>query len=299
MINLIGLLVIALFAYGGYRRGVVRMAASLLALAIAGIFCQPFAGLGALPLGSNVPLVFHPLGGALVAGLVLFVIFDLLLGIPINRQAKKREEAELPKVAPWEAYTGLGLGAIWGLGILVLTLSGINAIGRTQRAMRHSDAEVTYRAQHPGPWMTIPDSQLTMAAPERSEEWSMMVEESVFSPIVNKVNPIDTKVEKTLGDLSVVCNDPQLFMLFQQHPKVQAFMGNELLVGLSQDPEIAKAIQEGNYRSLMDNQKIADVAKDRAMMRQLKDFHVDELLAEVREQSQSLPLDQPRRRQLR
>ena len=297
MINLIGLLVIALFAYAGYRRGVLRMAASLIALAVAGILAQPLAGLGALPLGSRVPLVFHPLGGAVVAGLVLFVLFDLLFGIPIKRQMKRREEEGEPLVPPWEAYTGLGLGTIWGLGILVLTLTGINAIGHAQRAMRHSDAEVNYRSFHPGPWMTIPDEQLKMAEPERSEFWSAQVEESVFAPLVNKVNPIDDKVEKTLGDLSVVCNDPQLFALFQQHPKVQAFMGNELLVGLSQDPEIARAIQEGNYRGLMDHPKIAEVAQNRQLMRQLKDFHVDELLQEVREKSQSLPRGrQPHRR---
>ena len=50
MVNLLGLLVIALFAYSGYRRGLVRMAASLLALLVAGLLAQPLAPLGALPL---------------------------------------------------------------------------------------------------------------------------------------------------------------------------------------------------------------------------------------------------------
>jgi hypothetical protein len=289
MLNGIGLIVIALFAYGGYRRGVVRMAASLLALALAGLFCQAFAGLGALPLGSRVPLVFQPLAGSLLAGLVLFVLFDFLLGIPIKRQAKWREEEELPKVSPWEAYTGLGLGIIWGLGILVVSLAGLNAIGRTQRAIRHSDAVVSYRAQHPGPWMTIPETQLILAAAAPAEIGSIMVEESIFSPLVTRVNPVDSKVEKTLSDLSVVCNDPQLYGLFQQHPKVQAFVSNPVLVRLSQDPEIARAIAEGNYRGLMDHPKIAGVAQDRALIRQLKELRIEELLEEVRQQSTTLP----------
>jgi len=289
MINLIGLLVVVVFAYLGYRRGLVRMAASLIALAVAGIFAQPFGGLGAAILGSSVPLVFRPLAGALLAGIVLFVILDLLINIPVNRQARRRDEAGEPKVLPWEAYSGLFLGAFWGLGILTLCLTGINAIGRTQRAIRHSDAVVTYRAKHPGPWIAVQERELVMAAPERAEVVSLLVEESVFAPLVKKVNPIDAKVEQTLGDLSVVCNDPQLFALFQQHPKVQNLMKDELLVGLSQDPEISKAVLEGNHRSLLDHPKIAAVANDRRMIRQLKDFRVDELLAEVREQSKSLP----------
>jgi len=289
MINLAGLLIIAMLAYSGYRRGILRMASSLVALALAGLLAQPFSGLGSLALGSSVPRVFLPLGGALVAGIALFVLLDLVLSIPLNRQAKKREEEGLPKVLPWEAYTGLGLGALWGLLLLTLIGVGVSAIGRTQRAIRRSDAEVAYRVKHPGPWVALAPTQLTMAEASGAESMASAVEESVFSPLIDRFNPIDEKVEKTLGDLSIVCNDPALYVLFQRHPKIQTMMGNPVLVGLSQDPEIASAIQEGNYKKLMDNSKICEVAQDKEMIRQLKDLQIDQILQEIRQQSQTLP----------
>lgn len=301
MINLLGLLIIAAFAFSGYKRGLVRMFASLLALAVAGLVCQPLAGLGAIPLGSSLPKVLHPLGGALVSGIVLFILFDLLIGIPLKKQAKRREEAGQPKVLPWEAYTGLVFGLVWGFAIVVLIFSGIAAIGRAQRAVRRSEAMVSYRSKHPGPWGTITETDMRQELlvgppPEKGEAWAEQVESSVFAPVVDSVNPLDQKVEKTLTDLSVVCNDPQLFVLFQAHPQVQKFMGHPVMVALAQDPQIAESIRAGNYREVMDNPKISQVASDPVLRQQLKDLKIDQLLAEIREQSYKLPRGRTRQR---
>lgn len=289
MINLIGLIFLALFGFLGYRRGILRMAASLIALVVAGLLAQPLSGLGAVFVPSNVPKIFHPAAGALLAGLGLFVLADLLLGYGLKRQATQREEAGLPKVLPWEAYSGGVLGACWGVIMLTIVLGGISAIGRAQRVVRRSDAQVAYRLQHPGPWGVVDDAHLTMAPAEVAESWTLEVEESVFSPLVRKVNPIDDKVEKTLTDLSVVCNDASLYRLFQGHPKVRQFTSDPKFAALAQDPEIAKLIQEGNYRGLMDNDKIGQLAADKATVQQLKSFHIDQVLEEIRKQSQSLP----------
>ncbi len=301
MINLIGLLLIALFAFSGYKRGLVRMLASLMALAVAGLICQPFSGLGAIFLPSSVPKVFAPLGGALVAGIFLFLVLDFLIGIPLKKQAKAREEAGEPRVLPWEAYSGLVFGMVWGLGISVLVFSGIAAIGRAQRAVRRSEAMVSYREKHPGPWGTIMEKDLRQVLqvgppPEQGEAWAEMVEDSVFAPVVDRVNPLDEKMEKTLTDLSVVCNDPQLFVLFQAHPKVQQFMANPVMISLAQDPQIAESIRAGNYKEVMDHPKISQVAQDPVLRQQLKELKIDQLLAEIREQSYKLPRNATRRR---
>lgn len=289
MINLVGLLIIAAFAYSGYRRGLVRMSASLLALLVAGILAQPLSGLGALPLGQSVPLLFRPMAGALVIGLVLFIVFDLLIGIPLGKRARARQEAGEPRVAPWEAYAGMAVGGVWGLAILVLALAGLNSIGHAQQAMRYSDARMTYREQHPGPWVEPPESELHLVEPERVEVISMSVDRSVFAPLVNKVSPIDEKVEQTLEDLRVVVNDPQLMALFMANSRVRTLMENETLVELTRDPEINAALRAQNYRGLMDNPKIVAAADDRVLMWKLRELHIDELLAEVRKSSQSLP----------
>ena len=132
----------------------------------------------------------------------------MLIGIPLKKQAKAREEAGEPKVLPWEAYSGLVFGMVWGLGISVLIFSGIAAIGRAQRAVRRSEAMVSYREKHPGPWGTILEKDLKQVLevgppPEQGEAWADLVESSVFAPVVDRVNPLDEKMEKTLTDLSV------------------------------------------------------------------------------------------------
>ena len=289
MVNLLGLLVIALFAYSGYRRGLVRMAASLLALLVAGLLAQPLAPLGALPLGSSVPLLLKPLAGAVVMALILFVVFDLLIGIPLRKRTRAREDEGLPRMAPWERPMGLVLGAFWGLGILTLCLAGINAAGHAQRAMRQSDAQIAYREKHPGRWTVVPVTELHLAEPERAEVMSTSIDESVFAPLVVKVNPIDDKVEKTLEDLRVVVNDPQLMALFMANERVRTLMENQTLQGLAKDPEIAASLRAGDYRGLMDNPKLAAVTEDRVLMWRLRELHIDGLLEEVRQSSQSLP----------
>lgn len=291
MVNFLGLLVIALVAYSGYRRGILRMAASLLALLVAGLLAQPLAPLGALPLGSSVPLLLKPLAGALVIGLILFVILDVLIGIPLKKRSKQRLDDGLPALTAWERSLGLVLGVFWGLGLVTLTLAGINAAGHAQRAMRHSDARVAHREQHPGAWREVPVTELKLAEPENAEVMSESIDRSLFAPLVVKVNPVDEKVEKTLADLRVVVNDPELMKLFMSNFKVRTLMENETLQALAKDPEIAASLRAGDYRGLMDNPKLAAVTEDRVLMWRLRELHIDQLLEEVRQSSQSLPAD--------
>jgi hypothetical protein len=264
------------------------MAAALGALLVAGLLAQPLAPLGALPLGSSVPLMLKPLVGAVIVGLVLFVVFDLLIGIPLGKRTKRREEEGLPKLAPWERSLGLVLGMFWGLGILTLCLAGINAAGHAQRAMRYSDAQMVYREKHPGPWTEIPVTELKLAEPQRAEIMSYTIDGSVFAPLVVRVNPIDEKVEKTLADLRVVVNDPELMALFQNNFKVRTLMENQTLQSLARDPEVAAALRAGDYEGLMNNPKIVAVTDDRVLMWRLRELHIDTLLEEIRESSQSL-----------
>lgn len=298
MINLLLLLSLAVFALLGYKRGFLKMVCSLGALLVASILGNLTSGLGGKMVSSQVPGLLQPLVGTLLMGLIWFVIADFLLGRVVKREMDLREDRGEPRIPRWEAITGGVMGAGWGVLFLTVVLAGVSAIGRAQRVVRVSNAEVQYRAQHPGPWVEVSLKELPLMPAEVAETWAGMVEESMLATVVDRVNPLNDQVERTLTDLSVVVNDPGLMVIFMGHPKVQQMMNHPKLQELAQNPEVNGLLQSQDYRALMDHPAILKLARDREIQRELKGFAIDQVLADIRKSSQSLPTerDYPRAR---
>lgn len=282
MVNLIGLLVLALFGFLGYRRGILSMACSFTALLIAGIWAPYVAPLLA-PLMGFVPLALGWLAGAVVGGLLLFVLADYALHTPLRRRAKRRKEEELPALTPGEALAGIVPGMIWGCVLMGLVLGGVSAIGRAQRAMRRAQAELDYRVQHPGPWVRVDDSKLGLAPAQGAELWVARVDDSFFAPVVNKVTPIDQGVEQTLGDFNVAVQDPTLNEKLCQHPKVQSILQDPRMLELAQDPEIQSAVRGQDVQALMNHPKIAALLQDKEFLDRFLSLHRDRVIDELRQ----------------
>lgn len=289
LINFLGLLVLLVFGYIGYRRGAMRMVTMLAALAVAGLLAKPTAGLGTAMVGGSVPLTLAPMVGTLVMGFLWFALLSLPLEHKFGKRQKQREEEGLPRVEQWDALVGVMFGLVWGLLLFALCLGGVASAGRATRAMRRAQAEVSYRSTHPGPWLEVDDAQLKLQPAEGVERWTAMVEDSAFSPVVEKVAPISAKTEKTLTDMNVVVNDPQLLRAFQRHASVQTFVSNPKVQELAADPEITQLAAAGDYSGLLNHPKVAALAKDESLVRLVKGLDFEKLVQDVRESTRSNP----------
>lgn len=286
LINLFGLLFLAVFAYVGYRRGALRMVCSLAALALGGLLAQPTAGIGAALAGSRVPLALSPLVGALISGILWFVVFSLPMDYFLTRRQKQREEEGRPRVERWDALLGINFGLVWGLLLFALILGGLSAAGRAQHAVRRAEAETAYRSMHPGPWMEVNDETLKLeTSNEGLEHWGTMVQGSVFAPVAERLTPISDKTERTISDLNVILNDPALLRLFVQEAPVREFIKNPKLIELTQDQEVVRLATSQDYQGLLNHPKVAELAKDKELIRQVKAMHLPEVIEDVRQKS--------------
>lgn len=283
MVNLIGLLVLGLFGFLGYRRGILSMACSFTALVVAGIWAPKIAPWLA-PMVTPVPLALRWMAGAVLGGLMIFAVTDFALQTPLRRRLKRRKEEELPPLPPGEAVAGILPGMVWGCVLMGLVLGGVSAIGRAQRAMRRAQAELDYRVQHPGAWVRVDDSQLGLAPAQGAELWVARVEGSFLAPVVNKVNPIDDEVERTLGDFNVAVQDPSLNEKLCQHPKVQSILQDPRMLALAEDTEIQAAVKSQDYQALMNHPKIAALLQDREFLERFMALHREGVMKDLRPQ---------------
>ena len=308
MINLVGLIVMALFGILGYFRGALRTLASLAAFFVAGFLAFPLSGIGAALLRPTglVPRSLLGVAGTVLTGVLVF----LIIIIPLDRYLSRRQtelKALEHEMDIWDRFGGALFGLAWGTCLTVLVLVGLQTAGQTQRAMRAANAEIEYRADRRQketlrvqkiaqvthqPVSRVPNLQIELAdvdekmlkpePPSRVEEWATQIEGSVFSPMVRQANPLDRKAEAILRNLAVTVADPALLERFQDHPQVIELMTEPRILALAQDPEIAQAIHQQRYRDLLDNVKLAEAASDKALAAKLKNLNIEQLLKDVK-----------------
>lgn len=311
MVTLGSLLLIGLMVGLGYRRGVTRLGVAFVALLMASFLASPLHFLTAWAVkAAGAPRLLAPSLSTLTTGLLLFV----LLLIPSLRWAKARLGEERPA---WDAPLGAFAGAVWGLILVLLSLTGLTAIARVDRAMRVGTAESAIRAEarrtferqaeeEMRPLRTTmtraryaSEKQKLVAEAEEAffvepaelreragagplEHFLVDLEHSPFEAMVDNVSPVTVDTEKTLRDLTIVVGDPVLFARFREHPTVSALMKEPAVVALSQDPEIAETVIRGDYRALLDHPKLIEAVEEPAIREAFSNVDITTILAEVR-----------------
>lgn len=276
IITLIGFGLVALFAFAGYRRGLLRIATFLVSLLMAGMLAEPLAGI-VLPLANAspwIPLTLKHLAATVGAGLVVLVVLLLLTSSLLRQRENRREVENLPRVRQWERIGGMIVGATWGFFVVVLAMVGLHLLGGVEETL------------------TRPSSRISASpAPVASEDktrpagnylaLSEQIDHSAFAPLVQKAAPLESAVTTTFNDLAAVAGNPTLLERFQRHPTIARFTNNPKIRELAQDAEIARLVQEQQYYALLNNTKIAAVLQDKALVAELRQVEIRKILREV------------------
>lgn len=314
MVTLGSILMIALMAGLGYKRGIASLGSALLVLIVSSLLASPLHPMtGWLVRMAGAPKLLVPTLATLTTGILLFVV----LLIPVSIWVKKKMgegEGERPS---WDGSLGALAGGIWGLTLTLLILVGLSTIARLDRAMRVGNAEATIRAEARQKFEREAEQELrplirTMTRKRYEEEKLKLVaeaeqsffvdpaelrkrttegtldgflvdmEHSPFEGVVDKVSPVTVNTEKVLRDLTIVVGDPVLFARFRLHPTVRELMTDSTVLALSEDPEIARAVTEGRYRDLLDHPKLIEAVENETVREKFAKADIAKILEDTR-----------------
>ncbi len=298
-ITLIGCAVILLFAYLGYRRGLLRILAFFAALLIAGLLAMPLAPF-ARPLCDGarfIPQTLIPVAAPLAAGLTVFIVFSVVTGWLLRRRERSREAQNLPPTEAWQRLAGALFGALWGVALYILVLAGLHLLGNVERALVAGanpppaspprEGKPAAQVEKPAgePRRTQPQVEPATAPDEKqpSRYGAILdqIDASPFAPAVRTVNPAEDKIARIFADLATVTGDDVLLARFQQHPAIHRLTARPELLEVAQDNQIRLLVEEHRYYELLDHPKLAALLKDREFVAECRKVDLAAVLDEV------------------
>lgn len=311
MVTIGSFLLIALMTGLGYARGVARLGVAFFALIVASLLAGPLHPLTSWAVrAAGVPKLLLPTLATLTTGVLLFV----LLAVAGLSWVRRRMGDERPS---WDRSLGAAAGALWGLTLVLLSLTGLTTVGRLDRAMRVGTAESAIRAEARRgfereaeaemrplrPTMTAQryekEKQKLVAEAEKSfyldpakvreragvgtlDTFLIDLEHSPFEKVVEKVSPVTVNTEQVLRDLTIVVGNPELFEKFRQHPKVRPLMNDPHMIALSENADIAQAVIQGRYGELLDHPKLIEAVENQQVRDKFTKVDIVTILQEVR-----------------
>lgn len=281
ILNLAGLSAIILFGILGYFRGVFRMVGLFFSFLLAGLLAQPLSGMfkWMLSISQTVPKGLVPLAAILLAGLILFMVFSAITSRFLRNREDGRQQLNLPKISSSERFAGGLMGGVWGLFLLIFTLTGLHFAGSIQETLLASSQK--YENDSSGVEMSPYGRQSASPLEMKLAELMQSIELSAFGDVVQKVDPVDEKVKQTFRDLRHVVTTPELLSDFRNHPAISQFTDNPDIRALSEDSEIRYLLQSGEYYRLLDHPKVAALLSNETLYNELKGLDMNSILKQV------------------
>jgi len=276
IVTLLGFVVVVVFAILGYFRGIYRILATFISFFLAAILAKTFSILLLWPVSESgiIPKSLVPLAGQIIAGIILFILFYFVAGRILKIREARREKAGKPRMATGERISGALFGTAWGLFLFLFILTGIHLIGNVEEVLiQPPKSEMEEEIEAP----TSSDGKFVTAKEQ--------IEASLFGPIVKKTDPVDEKIKGIFQDLTIVVNNPLLYENFKNHPDIERFTNDPRILALSRDEQIQRQLQERRYFELLDNPQITSLLNDEALISELKNVDLGEILKEVIEKN--------------
>jgi uncharacterized membrane protein required for colicin V production len=242
----------------GWRRGVVRQLARLLALAVA-YGSALFAGRALLPILRpmiHLPDFIISAFSGLLLGLVVYALINTLGAILFKRTAQ--QPAGLIRFL--YGFCGGVLGIFFGLFSVWLMVVAIRSLGAIAGA-----GSKTEMARRP-------------PALDSLHRLKSSIEQGSLGETVKTVDVVPTRTYQTLGKLGDVVSNPRSAERFLHYPGARELTENPRLVALRNDPEIIELIEQQRYLDLLQNPKLINALNDPSLIAQVKSFDFEKAL---------------------
>jgi len=261
----------------GWRRGLVREAASLLGI-ILGAYLGFWAGpilAPAIP-AFGFPAFLKPVLGGVVLGILAWsgvMIFSSII-------FRKTEEQDFGLIRFFYGVSGAGLGLISAVTMLCLGAWGVRCFGSFAEGLQPTP----YKGHHGKPPQT-PDSE---SAPLVSLKKAL--ENSPVGDLLNKLDPLPPNFYPRLQKVAQLLTNPKAKERFMADPIVAPLSKNSKLLALQSDPALLDSLQSGDLWSIIRNPKVLAAASDAQLLTALRASELDRALERALTSGGSLPV---------
>ncbi len=268
---LAALAAIAFGVFRGWQRGFGRQAFNLLALAAA--YLVAVCG-GELALPILRPLGYPDLLARAVVGLTLAVlVFFGVSGIGrILQRERIRRGDGTPRPRSMH-FGGAVLGGVFAMFSVWIAVIGVRLLGTI------SETEMTRQAELPAREIPVVAAEVTgqrvmsgLATLKRS------IESGPTGAVVRRVDPVPLQLYSSLRKLAQLMAQPERADLFLNYPGAQELIGHPRLVALQHDPEITRALEQGNFLGLLRHPGVVAAANDHELRELLGKFSLEDAL---------------------
>jgi len=249
----------------GWRRGLVRQAASLIGILaglVLGFTVGPFLAPAVPALG--FPSFFKPVlsGGAL--GLFVWGAIMLLSSIVF----RKTEEQDFGLIRIFYGMSGAALGLLSSLVVICVCAWGVRCFGSFAEGLHSPLAN-----DHPIKTRNSLDQDTPPLVALKKA-----VENSPIGGFLNQFDPLPKNLYPRLQKVGQLLTNPKAKERFMADPILSPLSKNSKLLALQNDPELLDAIQSGDMWRVIRNPKILAAASDTQLLTALRTSELDAAL---------------------
>ena len=282
-------LILLYHSYRGWRLGPVRQLISIIALGAAcadGYFFSAATVRFLKPLGMP-NLVLELLGGAILT-LLTYIVIITFAGILFKKTSDQKN------ALVWFVYgaTGSLIGIAFGLAIVLALAIGIRLLGTLAGGIAPKSAEVApsdppvqntdWQPRWPG---TAPVVQppATKAPPLNAVASTLVdmkqtLDKGVVGEVLCTVDPVPKGIYDSAGKIGRLSARPEAIAKFLSYPGAQELALDPAIIGLKDDPEVARNLLTHNYAGLLTNERVVKVFNDPRLAAKVKKFDFSKAL---------------------
>ncbi|MCX6967024.1 MAG: hypothetical protein NTZ46_04470 [Verrucomicrobia bacterium] len=266
-------LVIGYQAIKGWRLGFVRQIVRFGALAAAyatALFASGFAVPFLKPLGYPDP-VLYCIGGFGI-GLLAYLAVSFLGGVLFKRTAHQN----MGLVWFFYGVTGALMGIAFGLVVVLVVADAVRFLGGIAEARTALKPPVAKqgRAATTGAKKAKPENPI----PDLLVEVKKGMEGNLIGEVLQTVDPVPKKFYGIAGKLGRAVSSPEAAGRFFSYPGAMDLAAQPEIQALRNDPEIVRALRDGQYMALLKNPKILKAANSPETAALLKKFDLEKAL---------------------
>ena len=249
----------------GWRLGVVRQLANLMALMLA---------YGAAIVSGRVAGPFlHPLGypdllASVIAGSIFGAVVYQALTMAGAVLFRRTSEQSLGLARLGHRAGGSALGLVGALATVWLSVLAIRCLGTVAQA--EVNMAKTPEARRAG--MTASPMAVELAQFKRS------LDSGPAGALLNGTDPVPQRFYLILEKMTRVISNADSMRRFVMYPGTRVLSQNPRIVALQKDPDIARQVVHRNFMGLLGNPKIVAAVNDPEVEELVKSFELEKAL---------------------
>jgi len=279
-----GIILIFFEVVRGWRLGLMRQIARLVALGVA--YAAAFFGAKLLvPMTRSFFKMPDPVLSMLCGGILALAAYILVSGVgAVLFKRTSQQDSGLVRLI--YGLSGAVVGVFFGLFLLWLTVVSVRAVGALAEGPAGSrSSSATHTARDPDAraldvrrrFLSESDDGMQTLATSLARLKNSL-ELGLLGRVLKSTDPICQSTYETLEKAGKVLSSPERTQKFLTFPGARQLADHPKIVALRSDPEIADLIAQGRYLELLRNPRVIEVANDPVLTERVKKFDIQRAL---------------------